>query len=138
MEFGADYLEWHTEFPCKAKFEEMTSNGEVVRPIQITYKNFEDRGRLTAIEMLFSNEIETPLYEDDGYKQDDFMWKFIDIDPNRQIRSISVRSDPCGWIFGLRLMDEDGVNIVDENWNKVEDGDWVTKDITKGEEIIGL
>ena len=66
------------------------------------------------------------------------MFKFIDIDPNRQIRSISVRSDPCGWIFGLRLMDEDGVNIVDANWNKVEEGDWVTKDIPEGEEIIGL
>ena len=116
----------------------MTSNGEVVRPIQITYKNFEDRGRLTAIELLFSNEVETPLYEDEGYRQEDFMWKFIDVDPNRQIRSISVRSDVAGWIFGLRLMDENGVNIVDENWNKVEDGEWVTKDIPAGEEIIGI
>ena len=110
----------------------------MVRPIQITYKNFEDRGRLTAIELLFSNEVETPLYEDEGYRQEDFMWKFIDVDPNRQIRSISVRSDVAGWIFGLRLMDEDGVNIVDENWNKVEDGEWVTKDIPAGEEIIGI
>ena len=116
----------------------MTQNGEVVRPIQITYKNFEDRGRLTALELLFSNEVETPLYEDEGYKQDDFMWKFIDIDPSRQIRSISVRSDVAGWIFGLRLMDENGENIVDANWNKVEDGDWVTKDIPAGEEIIGI
>ena len=87
---------------------------------------------------MFSNEVETPLYEDEGYKQDDFMWKFIDIDPSRQIRSISVRSDVAGWIFGLRLMDENGENIVDANWNKVEDGDWVTKDIPAGEEIIGI
>ena len=72
LEFGADDLEWLHAFPSKEKFIEMTQNGEIVRPIQITYKNFEDRGRLTAIELLFSNEVETPLYEDDGYKQDDF------------------------------------------------------------------
>ena len=110
----------------------------MIRPIQITYKCFEDRGRLTAIEILFSNGVETPLFEEEGYKDSNFEWKFIDIDPNKPIRKISVRSDVAGWIFGLRFINADGENIIDENWNTTEDGDWVTKDIPEGEEVIGI
>ena len=42
-------------------------------------------------------------------------------------------------IKGIRLIGEEELNIVDETWDRWDaDGEWVTKEIPEGHNIIGL
>ena len=72
-------------------------------------------------------------------KQEGFEIKTIPIDTLRTIRSISLKMHEKKLINGIRLIDEEGNNIVDETWEtRFNSGTWVSKQIPEGEEIIGL
>ena len=62
----------------------------------------------------------------------------IEVDENRQIRQISLKTNKYAGFYGLRLIDAQGNYIVDTTWSNFAEAYWVTKDIPEGEEIIGV
>ena len=38
----------------------------------------------------------------------------------------------------MQLVDEDGAVLLDLEWQRRDDGEWDTRDIPEGKEIIGL
>ena len=65
--------------------------------------------------------------------------KSANIDTNRRVCQISVKIKKHDNILcAMRLIDEHGENLVDLEWQKREDGEWITQDIPEGQEIIGL
>ena len=64
----------------------------------------------------------------------------IDIPPHRKIRKIAMKMLDCFDIHGIRLSDEKGRVIVEKVWciHGTENAKWITKDIPKTMEIIGL
>ena len=69
--------------------------------------------------MGFSGGIFTPRW----HKFRTGSWKSISVDTSKTIRKISVKSS-YGVIYGIRLIDEDGDRIVDEEFRDV--GKWKT------------
>ena len=57
------------------------------------------------------------------------------IDGAKKLVKISVRVKEGKYLHGLRLIDDSGTNVVDINAK--DEGEWVTKDIPTGKEIVG-
>ena len=61
----------------------------------------------------------------------------VTVDQSRTVKQVAVKINNWNYFYGLRLIDGDGKNIVDEEWS--EDGKWTAaKTIPDGNEIIGL
>ena len=60
------------------------------------------------------------------------------VDQSRTVKQVAVKMSSWNNFFGLRLIDEGGRLIVDEEWSE-DKGKWTEpKTIPDGEEIIGL
>ena len=60
----------------------------------------------------------------------------IKIDPDMEIRKVSMKVWNGYAIKGLRLTDGEGKHLIDFNWANV--GQWSVQEIPDGQEIIGL
>ena len=68
--------------------------------------------------------------------QESATMKEVKIDPLKTINSVSVKVFNGFAINGLRFTDKEGQNILDLDFGS--NGNWVTEQVPKGYEIIGM
>ena len=91
---------------------------------------------LCGIQFGFTDGTRTPLFETKLAKDDEQELKRIEIDPNVEVRKVSMKVWNGYAIKGLRLTDAEGKHHVDLNWANV--GQWSVQEIPEGQEILGL
>ena len=129
IEFGQKTYSWdevnyHLERLPRNKSIDLT---------QINYK--ESKQRLCGLQLIFTNDIKTPLFE--GNKAKGEYLEPIPVDNKKAIRSISMKIVDGYRLQGLRF--GHGENDYTEiQWDKREGGEWETREIPKGHRIIGL
>ena len=103
---------------------------------KIWYKN---SGSLTGFQLEFSNGLKSTLFETKRASVKDPL-NNIKVDTQRSIAKVSMRvaSTYLHDLSKFRLTDEYSQNIVDLVWHNCHDGQWVTREIPKGKEIIGF
>ena len=104
--------------------------------MRFSYRTVYSKGSLSSFQLHFTDEVESQVFEASKSKAS---LTHIEIDTERTIRKISLKIAYNEEIRGLRLMDEFDEFIVDVTWCEHSDiGEWVTKQIPKGLEIIGV
>ena len=58
------------------------------------------------------------------------------IDQSKRVGRVGARLDEAGEVYGIRLQEENGKNIISINW--VDQGTWVDMDVPNGSSIIGF
>ena len=89
-------------YPNFDQFNELYQAGEF-RLKAINYKNFLNRFDLSAIQLVFSNGVESPLYASDSSASDTL--KTIHINSVRKIAYVSMKIDEGIKFDGLRFYD---------------------------------
>ena len=87
---------------------------------EFRYKHFDDKNALTAIQFLFENGKESPLFGMASSNDDSL--KTINIDTTREIRYVNMRVEKSYKYTGLRFADLNNITIVEESW--VDSGEW--------------
>ena len=98
-------------------------------------------GELAGIQFEFTNGIKTPMFETERAKRKDPLieLKTLNIDTTKTIAKICMKVSDGSYINGLRLIDNKGSYVVDVSWDDItNEGDWVEKEIPKGQEIVGI
>ena len=103
-------------YPNFDQFSELYQAGEF-RLQAIRYKHFLNRFDLSAIQLVFSNGVESPMYATDSSATDTL--KTIHINSVRQIGYLSVKIDDGIKFDGLRLYDKQMTYIADVTWNSM-------------------
>ena len=133
--FGDESLEITHEWPTKDELKEKELDKKI-KLDQVQYKIFGNSDNsLTGIGLNFTTIGTSSFMETEQGKSDTINNAAVDI--SKKIVKISVRVKEEGKkITGLRLIDDADANVVDINTK--DEGDWATKDIPAGKEIIGL
>ncbi len=92
---------------------------------------------LDRIQLGFTNGVQSS-YFNTSWVKDETELKWTEIDTSKTIRKVSVYWGMGYCIERLRLIDENDENIIELNWDESNNGEWITKEIPKGQEIIGL
>ena len=92
-------------------------------------------GWLTAMQLIFTNNIKSPLFQDPDYKDRNYDLTSVDVDTTKKICKVGIKKNQyLDLLFGLRLLDDKNEYIVNVTWNYVNSGEWTYKDIPIGEE----
>ena len=79
------------------------------------------------------------MFETTEAKDSNFSTYSISVDTAREIRSISMYlSNSDGSIYGLRMQDKDGNNMVDKQFGTPESAAWIEVSVEDGKRLIGL
>ena len=116
------------------KLEQLSKSGKV--PKLQSYSHWHNF--LTRIELNFSNEFDSAVYQTTSYASShpkyDQKW-----DASRKIKKVSVLFHTSGYIYGMKLLDENDNEI--DKWDRSggnSDYTWETTIIDDGFEIIGI
>ena len=130
IKFGV--FEWTHQYPTE-DYLRSTYYGSDYILSQIRYKNLNTSNKLAAMQLVFSNGLESPMFAVEGAPSDEV--KILEIDTSRTIRYVSMSIHSDNSINGLRLLDEDQEVIAttasDEQWSD-------NRPIPEGKHIIGL
>lgn len=139
IEFGHKGSKMDSLYPSKRQIREF-AHDKRIQLCGIRYKsvsNQEIQTTLSGIELSFTNDIKTPMFDTKGSGLDEM--KTIKVDPTRPITRIDMKiwSDE---IYGLRLVEKPGVYVVNEMWNTKNPniGRWESFKIPDTLEIIGI
>ena len=101
------------EYPTVDDFEELYQTDFQLSAIN--YKQFSDFYSLSAIQLVFSSGVQTPLFASNAAQWDEL--KTIEIDIQHTIKYISLRYNQVAY-EGLRLYDEEQLYILDQTWHQ--------------------
>lgn len=126
------------EFPTSNHLRNMPLDKQI-RLERITYKLNSTNQTLMAIQLGFTNGVETPLFEAKG-KCRSIPSISVDVDTSRTIRQLRMFVSENYHMCKLKMIDEKGKNIVNLDWTNKYDGrgKWLIRDIPHKKEIIGL
>ena len=144
ISFGTEDMEWskwsttRDKFPNGHSFEELVAYKNNIKLKQIQYCMYENCGKLTSFKLVFTNGIKSTLITS-PFHDPNYTVHTINVDTTRTFRKVSIKLNK-NWFYGIRLIDERGMYIVNEEWLESHKGDeyWDTRYIPEGEEIIGL
>lgn len=122
------------EFPKRAKLKEILGLGNAIKleSIDVCHKSSYDA--LYGLRLNFTDGISTDLIKTQSYKKDSA--KNYKIDQSKRVGKVGVRVDEAGEVYGIRLQEENGKNIISINW--VDQGTWVDMVVPNGSSIIGF
>ena len=130
LEFGQKICPYKKGFPMMFELDQMRLRSKKASVCRINFKCLNNNDKLTAIQIVFANGIETPLFEHRRHKgKAGQELRTIDVDSTRWIKQVSVKVClGCITSFcGLRLVDEHGSFIIDTIWRTISDGGiWIT------------
>ena len=133
--FGRNDVKCEKEFPSLDELSHFP-HGKDIRLRKIYYKNGFGNA-LKAIRLEFTYGITSPLFEaeDKNHKL-----KSVEVDTTRTVRKISMNvCDSLNQLRGMRLIDQFGKNIIELIWcTNNTDCKWITQEVPKGQQIIGL
>ena len=93
---------------------------------------------MCGLQLEFSNGYSTPMFETTESKKSKRSVHTIQIDPNRTIGQITMSLYHGTVPIGFQLIDDLGDHIMYEFWTNKRGGHFVTQDIPKGYQIIGV
>ena len=129
--FGDKEIKPDLEFPTIKDLE----NFPMTRKIKLQKISFQSAA-LHKIKFHFSNEIESPIYECSTPCNG---LKVKAIDPTKTIRKVCIRlNKQNNFIFGVKILDDTGAELVNLFDSGAGYGEWQTQDIPVGKEIIGF
>ena len=93
------------------------------------------------MQLEFTGGFKSPIFETDKGKDLEIEWKTID--EAKEIRKVSVyvyenKKQGFCLIQRLRFADENNNKLFEFIWSQDNDGHWVTHEVQKGSEIIGM
>ena len=93
---------------------------------------------LSGIQLMFTNGVESPIFESDTSRDRELTT--IDIDISKSVRKLGLLVSNSNYIFGIKLLDEKNREIIWEEWNGEVPGHitWKYQKIPEGQEIIGV
>ena len=91
---------------------------------------------LKGIQLQFTNDVETPMFQTKW--GDQLISSEIMIDQNKPIRMIGLLLSNRNTIRGIRLLGESGEVLIDQVWLDMPTNKWVMREVPFGQEIIGL
>ena len=106
----------------------------------IRYRNVNDVGYLSDIQLAFSHGVQTPLYSAGDSGRYGWALKTVPVDQTRTVRKVSVKVVFGSCFKGLSLLDDYGDAIVKEVWDpeQTRRDEWVTQLVPVGYTIIGI
>ena len=106
----------------------------------IRYRNVNDVGYLSDVQLQFSHGVQTPLYSAGDSGRYGWALKTVPVDPTRSVRKVSVKVVFGSCFKGLRLLDDYGDAIVNEIWDpeQTRRDEWITQLVPIGYTIIGI
>ena len=139
LDFVPNHFYCNSVFPNKNKQLEILSRKQDMRLKTVKFKFASNRSSLTGIQFVYSNGIESPLFQTKEAADDNEVF-LVDIDTNRTIRKVSLKLDGQK-IGGMRFFDIYDSYIMNVTWNNQNgrrSGKWITRTFQPGLEIIGL
>lgn len=136
--FGDPSQKVDLEFP---KLEDLVKfpHGKVIKLRGICWRNGH---ALMALGLKFTNGVETPLFQKDEVaklpKLGEYAVKEAEVDPQKKISKISVKTGKSNTICALRLQDAEDQMILDVEWLSNSKAEWVTHRVDDSQELIGL
>ena len=108
------------------------------KEIKLCQIGFKTNGmNLSGIQLMFTNGVETPLFEAANAVNKEL--QTFDIDITKRIKKIGILVSNSNYIFGIKFIDEKNREILDEWWQMDNDNiKWYYQTIPDGQEIIGL
>ena len=104
-------MEWDGQYPDKEDLRRRKIPADKEHRLNmIRYKQHDNMAELSAIRLKFNDGTQSEWFEDSEGGND---IQNIMIDPDRTIASVSMRVSAGTYMHGLRLVDDEGENIVD-------------------------
>ena len=88
-----------------------------LREIRYKIQEKENCESLAGIQLLFTNEIETPFFESEKTKNSGWKVRSVKVNPEKNIESIGMCFTSEGFAKGLRLTSDEGFFLFDEFWH---------------------
>ena len=85
---------------------------------EIRFKQDKDYMDLSAIQLVFANGVESPLFESLGSRDETL--KVTTIDTSREITTVRMKLYYGIYYTGLELIDESGDAIVEDHWFDID------------------
>ena len=94
---------------------------------------------LEGIQLDFTNEVQSPLMQSKFARRSNSSVRKVEVNSRKRVAKISMLVHR-GWALrGIRLIDENENYIIDTVFNCTQrEGDWITRIIPEGQEIIGI
>ena len=140
LEFGMPDEEFEFEWPTEEDFRSKILY-ERSRPKlkQIIYRCSQNQTYLTAIQFIFTDGLQSPLF-DGNYRNEDFREQLIDVNEHMTGKTISMKTFKVSNMDGIQIVDKNGQCVAEKVWcEKFPDrGDWETRVVPDDEELIGF
>ena len=91
---------------CWPKAADLKKITQPIRLQAIKYKHLDNDDDLSAIQLLFTNKVKTPMFESESTKGAGLQTKTISIDPTKNIAAIGMKIED-DFVRGLRLMSDE-------------------------------
>ena len=138
--FGDSTLPIEKEWPTRDYLRQIPIDKRV-KLNRIGFKKYGNDNALTGLQLEFTNGVKTDMLETD-FSIKNCKLDHVDVDDTKTIRTVRVfvPKHSSKHLNKLQMLDDRGSKIVDVTWYTGDDqnGEWITKEIPEGREIIGF